>query len=241
MSEILTDNNTLTETPQSASQPVDRLMTEPAGSEQTEDDDFEVEELPPRPFVDESRDKIMGKKDWYILKVQVNREDAIKKGIEQRIAISGLQEYFGDILVPTEKIAEIRGDKKKIIKRKLYPGYLMIYMEINEDTWFLVRGIAGVGDFTGTQGKPTPMLPHEVQRILDLGREKESTGISITIPFKIGDNVKVKDNIGHSLGGFEGAVDKIDDKSGKVMVIINLFGRGTPVELEYWQIEKADL
>lgn len=174
-------------------------------------------------------------KRWYILKVQVNRENAIKENLEKRIKIAGLQDYFGNVMVPTEKVTEIRGDKKKIITRKLYPGYIMIFMEINDDTWFLVRETSGIGDFTGAVGKPTPMLDHEVQRILASEKENPAEQPKLKVGYQVGQHIKVKEG---TFENFEGTVDNIDFTSGRVTVIINLFGRSTPVELEYWQIEQ---
>jgi len=200
-----------------------------------DDDDFDVP--PPKPFFEEKPERVPAKKDWYILKVQVNREDTIKKDLERRIAVSGLKEFFGEILVPTEKVTEIRGDKKKIVKKKLYPGYIMIYMEVYDDTWFLVRETAGVGDFTGAQGKPTPMLSHEVERILKLEQEGPAKEPTLRVGYQVGQEVKVKEGPFETL---EGVVDNIDLTSGRVTVIISIFGRSTPVELEYWQIETAN-
>jgi len=150
--------------------------------------------------------------------------------------VSGLKEFFGEILVPSEKVTEIRGDKKKIVKKKLYPGYIMIFMEVYDDTWFLVRETSGVGDFTGAQGKPTPMLPHEVERILKLEQEGPEKAPELKLGYKVGQEVKVKEGPFETL---EGVVDSIDYTSGRVTVIISIFGRSTPVELEYWQIEIA--
>lgn len=178
--------------------------------------------------------KPAAEKNWYILKVQVNREDSIKENLLRRIKMSGLEEFFGDILVPTEKVTEIRGDKKRIVKRKLYPGYIMISMEINNDTWFLVRETSGIGDFTGAVGKPTPMQPHEVQRMLATEKADPAESPKLKVGYEVGAKVKVKDG---TFENFEGLVDAIDLTSGRVTVIINLFGRSTPVELEYWQIE----
>lgn len=184
---------------------------------------------------DSARQPEEGKKNWYILKVQVNREDPIKKSLERRVKIAGLEAYFGEILVPTEKVTEIRGDKKRIVKKKLYPGYIMINMEINDDTWYLVRETSGIGDFTGAAGKPTPMLQHEVQRMLNLEKEVPGDAPKLKVGYEVGSQVKVKDG---TFENFEGVVDAIDLTSGRVTVIINLFGRSTPVELEYWQIEQ---
>ena len=173
-------------------------------------------------------------KKWYILKVQVNREEAIKESLKRRAVIAGYEVFFGDILVPTEKVTEFRGGKKKIIKKKLYPGYLMIFMEITEETWFLVRETPGIGDFAGALGRPTPMLEQEVQKILHSEREDTADSPKLKINFQVGDKIKVKEG---TFENFEGDVHQIDMSNGRVTVMINIFGRSTPVELEYWQIE----
>lgn len=178
-------------------------------------------------------------KDWYILKVQVNREDSIRDALLRRIKIEGLEEFFGDIIVPTEEVAEFnKSGKRRVVRRKLYPGYILVHMVINDDTWFLVRETPGVGDFTGSAGKPTPMEPRDVERILRLGAAQEERGgqIKTAIPFKAGDRVRVKD--GH-FQNFEGEVDAIDEANGRITVMINIFNRSTPVELEHWQVESV--
>ncbi|MBN1394056.1 MAG: transcription termination/antitermination factor NusG [Pirellulales bacterium] len=172
--------------------------------------------------------------DWYILKVQSNREESIREGLLRRVAIAGLDYYFDEVIVPTEKVTEFKGGKKKVIKRKLYPGYLVVHMEINDDTWFLVRETPGIGDFTGAAGRPSPMLPHEVERIVVKHEEKSEKAPKLKIAFNQGDRVKIKEG---TFENFEGEVDAIDETNGRVTVMINIFGRSTPVELEYWQIE----
>lgn len=176
------------------------------------------------------------KMEWYILKVQSNREDSIRDGLQRRVAIAGLDDYFGQIIVPIEKVTEVKGGKKRVVKRKLYPGYLVVQMEINDDTWFLVRETPGIGDFTGAAGKPTPMLPHEVTRIVSDLEEKTEEAPKLQIGFQVNDRVKINEG---TFENFEGEVEAIDDTSGHVTVMINIFGRSTPVELEYWQIEKV--
>ncbi len=174
---------------------------------------------------------------WYIIKVQFNREDTIKEAILKRVALSGLKEYFGEILVPTEDVVEFtRAGKRRVVKRKLYPGYLMAQMIINDDTWFLVRETPGVGDFTGSGGKPSPMDDVDVDRIIKLVRPsaEEETVLKSSIPFRHGDRVRVKDG---NFQNMEGEVDKVDEANGRVTVIISIFGRSTPVELDHWQIE----
>ncbi|MAZ95086.1 MAG: transcription termination/antitermination factor NusG [Planctomycetaceae bacterium] len=176
--------------------------------------------------------------NWYILKVQVNREDSIRDTLERRVKMEGLEEYVHDIVVPVEEIAEFnRSGQRRIVRKKLYPGYIMVNMVINDDTWFLVRETPGIGDFTGAVGKPTPMAPHEVNRIIktDVDDGEEEALVKTAIAFKTGDRVRVKDGY---FQNFEGDVEVVDQANGRVTVMINIFGRSTPVELEHWQIEE---
>jgi transcriptional antiterminator NusG len=176
------------------------------------------------------------KLDWYILKVQSNREESIREGLWRRVKVAGLEDYFGEIIVPTEIVREFKNGKQVRRKHKLYPGYLVVQMEINDRTWFLVRETPGIGDFTGSAGKPTPMSPREVERILASSREEEKgeETTKVRIAFNVGDRVKIKDG---TFQNFDGTVDHVDEANGRVTVTINIFGRSTPVELDYWQIE----
>jgi len=174
--------------------------------------------------------------EWYILKVQTNREESIREGLLRRAAIAGLDHYFGEIIIPTEKVTEFKGGKKRIISRKLYPGYLVIQMELNDDTWFLVRETPGIGDFTGAVGRPSPLPPHEVNRILAKKEERPGELPKLKIGFRVGDRVKITEG---TFENFEGEVSSIDEANGRVTVMISIFNRTTPVEFEYWQLEKV--
>lgn len=174
--------------------------------------------------------------DWYILKVQSNRERSVADALRRKIAIEGLDKFFDDVMVPTEKVTEFKAGKKKVVERKLYPGYIVVHMHINDDTWFAVRETSGIGDFTGSAGKPTPMLPQEVSRIVQTEEEETDETPKLNIAFKLGDQVKVKEG---NFESFEGEVNAIDEQSGRITVMINIFGRSTPVELEYWQVEQT--
>ncbi len=174
---------------------------------------------------------------WYILKVAFNREDSIRDSLAKRIALSEYKDLFGEILVPTEDVVEFtRAGKRKVVKRKLYPGYLMIRMGVNDESWFLIRETPGIGDFTGASGKPTPMSDIEVERIIKMvyPDAEEEQSLKTTIPFRSGDRVRVKEG---NFQNLEGDVDRIDEANGRVTVIISIFGRSTPVELDHWQIE----
>ena len=172
---------------------------------------------------------------WYVLKVQTNRENSIKASLERRIRRDGLEDFFGQIIIPTEKIVETKSGKRKVREQKLYPGYIMIQLILNDDTWYLVRDTTGVGDFTGAVGEPHPMEDSEVERMLGLEKKKESEPTKVKIDLASGDVVKIKAGAFES---FEGEVDSVDETTGKISVLIEIFGRPTPVELEYHEVER---
>ena len=175
--------------------------------------------------------------DWYILKVAFNREDTIADALRKKIAMEGMEEFFGDIVVPSEDIATFTRDgKKRISKRKLLPGYIMARMAINDDTWFLVRETGGISDFTGSAGKPMPMDPADVDRFINRpdAEDEEEAPIKTAIPFKVGDRVRVKEG---NFENQEGDVDAVDEANGRITVIINIFGRSVPMELYHYQVE----
>ena len=171
---------------------------------------------------------------WYVLKVQTNREKSIRDALQRRISRDGMESSFGQILIATEKVMETKSGKKRVVERKLYPGYLFIQMNLDDETWYLVRDTSGVGDFTGAGGLPTPMEDGEITRLI---RQEAAVNepAKIKIPLSRGDVVKIKEG---TFENFEGSVDAIDEDSGKISVLIEIFGRSTPVELEYWQVEK---
>jgi len=175
---------------------------------------------------------------WYVVKVQSGREESIKESIERRVKIEGLEEYFGQIIIPIEKVVEMRGGKRVTRERKLYPGYLMVEVEYNDRILYLFRETSGVGDFVGgsLNHAPPPMAAHEVERML--GRQGEQIpGISHGKPkFDRGDRVKVKDG---TFAGMEGEVKELLEAKGLVRVELTIFGRPVPVELEYWQVEHS--
>ncbi|WP_437188002.1 transcription termination/antitermination protein NusG [Planctomicrobium sp. SH668] len=184
---------------------------------------------------------------WFVLKVQSNRERSIRESILRRIRMEGMEESFGQIFIPTEKVVETKGGGRRVREQKTLPGYMMIQMEFNDETWHLVRSTSGVGDFTGAAGKPTAMEEVEVRRWLGLDVVTEVKGADVAAPVEksnrpvvkfdvgVGDHVKVKEGAFES---FEGTVDSMDETTGKVKIIVEIFGRPTEVELEHWQVEK---
>ena len=197
-----------------------------------------IEELVDGVVADNSEEVEM---KWYILKVQVNRENSICDALNRRVKVAGVERFFGEVLVPTEDVREFnKAGKQRITKRKLYPGYIVVNMEINDDSWFLVRETSGIGDFTGAAGKPAPLTPEEVSRIIATTKpEVEEDGednIKTAIPFKVDDRVRVKEGY---FQNHEGEVSAVDERNGRITVMINIFGRPNPVELDHWHVENV--
>lgn len=214
---------------------------EPSVDPPATDDD---EGAPPEPPDDQADDdEPPPELVWYVLKVQSSREDTIAGALQRRVKIQGLERFFGKnpdgsprIVVPTEKITEIRNNKKRIVERKTYPGYIMVHMELNEKTWFLVRETPGVGDFVGAHGTPTKMTDAEVNQMLHQEEEKTTAeSPKVRIDVERGDRVKIKDG---PFENFEGTVEEVIEGRGLVKVMLIIFNRPTPVDLEYWQLER---
>jgi transcriptional antiterminator NusG len=178
---------------------------------------------------------------WYVLRVAANKEVQVRESLKQKVDNEGLTDIIGRIEVPVEQIKRIRGSKQTVHKRKLYPGYVFMEMEATEDgrvperAWFMIKGTSGVGDFIGTEGVPTPMRDTDVAKML-LEAEKPEEAPSIKVEFQKGDQIKIREGAFENL---EGVVDSIDAERGIVSVIVTIFGRSTPLDIEYWQIEKT--
>ncbi len=180
--------------------------------------------------------------NWFVLRVASNKEDFVREALLRKIKIEGLAERVNRILVPTEKIKTMKGGKQKIQLRKLYPGYVFVEMKLEDDgripqdVFFLIKETSGVGDFIGTTGRPAAMQVHEVEKMVLASRAPEEEP-EVKMEFKKGDNVKIKEG---PFENMEGTVDELLPEQGKVRVIVTLFGRATPLEVEYWLIERSD-
>ncbi len=177
---------------------------------------------------------------WYVLRVAANKEVQVKEALTQKVEREGLSDIVGRIEVPVERVKRIRGSRQTVHMRKLYPGYVFMEMEPTEDgrvrekTWFMIKETSGVGDFIGTEGIPTPMRDTDVAKML-LEAERPEEAPSIRVEFEKGDMIKIREG---AFENFEGTVDSIDSERGIVRVIVTIFGRPTPLDIEYWQIEK---
>ena len=181
----------------------------------------------------------MADKSWLVLRVASNKEDSVRETLEKKVKIEGLEDTVGRILVPSERIKRIKGGQQRVQQRKLYPGYVFVEMALEEDgsipekPWFTIKETVGVGDFIGALGKPTPMRDSDVDKMLTQAEKPEDIP-SLNIDFKKGNQVKIREG---PFENFEGTVDDILPDKGLVRVIVTIFGRATPLELEYWQLE----
>jgi len=179
---------------------------------------------------------------WYVLRVASNKEEQVRQTLSRKVTIEGLDERIGRVLVPTVKERRMRGGRVRVYDRKLYPGYVFVEMKtdpdgsIPEHIWFLVKETTGVGDFIGSDGKPTSMQLADVRKMLDVAEKPEEQMGLADLAYSKGDAVKVREG---PFENFEGVVDEINQQKGIVRVIVTIFGRPTPIELEYLQIESA--
>lgn len=174
-------------------------------------------------------------KKWYIVHTYSGFEQKVKTALEERIKNEGRGEYFGQILVPTEKVIELVKGQRKASSRKFYPGYILVQMELNDDTWHLVRHTPKVTGFIGSQERPIPLSDEEAEAIIQQVQE----GIQKPRPkyrFEKGDEVRVVDG---PFANFNGIVDEVMPEKGKVRVLVSIFGRSTPVELDFVQVHRG--
>lgn len=170
---------------------------------------------------------------WYVVRVQTGKEEQVQANLLRRAREVGMEQKIGKVLVLSEKVSEIRGGAKRVTERKSYPGYVFVEMELDDSTWFLIRETPGIGDFVGPQMKPVPLEAGEVDRLM-VEAEKVEEKPKLQINFKVGDGVKIKEG---PFQNFDGVVEEVIPDKGLVKVVVTIFGRPTPVELEYWQVE----
>ncbi|MFM7809512.1 MAG: transcription termination/antitermination protein NusG, partial [Planctomycetota bacterium] len=180
--------------------------------------------------------------DWFVLRVASNKENAVRDTLLRKVQIESMLHLVGRIMVPTEKTKTMKAGKQKVTETKLYPGYVFVEMKLEpdgripQDVFFLINETTGVGDFVGTAGRPTPMTPPEVEKMLFDSRKPEETP-TVRMEFVKGDAVTIKEG---PFQNYEGTVDETLPDKGLVRVLVTIFGRQAPVELEYWQIAKAE-
>src|SRR5574343_2005507 len=175
-------------------------------------------------------------KRWYVVHAYSGFEKSVQRALVERIARAGMQDFFGQILVPVEEVVEMKNGQKSISERKFFPGYVLVEMEMNDDTWHLVKNTSKVTGFVGgTATKPTPISEKEVDKIMQQMQEGVEKPRPKTL-FEIGEVVRVKEG---PFTDFHGSVEDVNYEKSKLRVSVTIFGRATPVELEFSQVEKA--
>ena len=183
------------------------------------------------PAVEQAKEKTM---KWYAIHTYSGHENKVKGNLERAIATSGMEERFGRILVPTQVVTEMKNGKKTQSTRKFFPTYIIVEMDLDEDTWHVVRNCPGVSRFVGSNAsKPDPLRPAEVDRILGQIEGAKDKAIP-EVPFHEGEHVKVVDG---PFSDFTGVVDEVNAERGKLKVMVSIFGRATPVELDFLQVQ----
>jgi transcriptional antiterminator NusG len=174
-------------------------------------------------------------KKWYVLHVYSGFEQKIADAINVNAAKQGLEEFVGDIMIPKEEVMEVKKGKRVAVERKFFPGYLLVQLEMNDTVWHLVKSVPKVTGFLGGGKKPIPMTEVEAQRLIKQVQDGVDRPRS-TVSFDIGEEVKVTDG---PFASFAGHVEEVDEDKQRLKVTVSIFGRATPVELDYSQVEKA--
>jgi transcriptional antiterminator NusG len=170
---------------------------------------------------------------WYVIHCYSGYENKVRHNLEQRIETMGMKDQVFDVVVPTEEEIEVRDGKRRTVERHIFPGYVLVNMVLTEESWFVVRNTPGVTGFVGMGQLPTPLRPEEVSQII---KRMEADSPTIKVSFKVGERVRIVDG---PFNDFRGIVSEIDMEKNKVRVMVSFFGRETPVELDFLQVEKA--
>lgn len=186
-------------------------------------------------FADTSEGDVQADDDraWYVVHCYSGYENKVRHNLEQRIETMGMKDKIFDVVVPTEEEIEVKEGKRRTVERRVFPGYILVNMILSEESWYVVRNTPGVTGFVGMGNQPTPLRPEEVAQIL---KRMEAEAPRIKVTFKSGERVRIVDG---PFNDFRGTVDEIDMERAKVRVMVNFFGRETPVELDFLQVEKA--
>jgi transcription termination/antitermination protein NusG len=170
---------------------------------------------------------------WYVIHCYSGYENKVRHNLEQRIETMGMKDKVFDVVVPTQEEIEVRDGKRRTVERHIFPGYVLVNMALSEESWFVVRNTPGVTGFVGMGNLPTPLRPEEVAQIL---KRMEADAPTVKVTFKVGERVRIVDG---PFNDFRGVGSEIDMERTKVRVMVSFFGRETPVELDFLQVEKA--
>jgi transcriptional antiterminator NusG len=213
----------------SESDDAELLSEEQADASQEEPQEESQEGEPETSVKSEDEDK----RDWYVIHCYSGYENKVRYNLEQRIESMGVKDQIFDVVIPTQEEIEVKEGKRRVVERHVFPGYVLVNMIMTEESWYVVRNTPGVTGFVGQGNEPTPLRPEEVAQIL---KRMEAEAPHIKVTFKMGERVRIVDGPFHD---FRGTVAEIDMERAKVRVMVNFFGRETPVELDFLQVEKA--
>ena len=178
-------------------------------------------------------DEITDERKWYVVHCYSGYENKVKRNLEQRISSMDMEGFIFQVVVPTEEEIEVRDGKRRTYQRRVFPGYILVEMVLDDDSWYVVRNTPGVTGFVGMGTKPTPLRDEEVQRII---KRMEADAPKVKVTFKPGQKVRI---IQGPFADFIGTVEDLNMEKGKVRVMVSFFGRETPVELDFLQVEKV--
>ena len=174
-------------------------------------------------------------KHWYVIHTQTGYEDKVKQALESKIKTMLGTDAISQVLIPIEQVSEIKAGKKRISQRKFFPGYILIEMELTDESWYLVKSISGVTGFVGAGARPLPLREDEIEAILKQAKDAKDKPTPKVV-FDKGEAIRVTDG---PFTNFNGTVEEANLSKGKIKVMILIFGRATPVDLETWQVEKV--
>ena len=195
--------------------------------------DSAADELNDVDDLDDSAEAEDDDRAWYVVHCYSGYENKVRHNLEQRIETMGMKDKIFDVVVPTEEEIEVKEGKRRTVERRVFPGYILVNMVMTEESWYVVRNTPGVTGFVGMGNQPTPLRPEEVAQII---KRMEAEAPRIKVTFKSGERVRIVDG---PFNDFRGTVSEIDMERAKVRVMVNFFGRETPVELDFLQVEKA--
>ena len=194
--------------------------------------------VPPREKLPQSSDTSLHTEGvdgpaWYVIHCYSGYENKVRHNLEQRIETMGMKDKIFDVVIPTQEEIEVKDGKRRTVERHIFPGYVLVNMQLTEESWYVVRNTPGVTGFVGMGNQPTPLRPEEVSQII---KRMEAEAPTVKVSFKVGERVRIIDG---PFNDFRGVVAEIDMERTKVRVLVSFFGRETPVELDFLQVEKS--
>lgn len=185
------------------------------------------------PAEEEAEEELPEGTAWYVIHCYSGYENKVKRNLENRIESMAMQDYIFQIVVPSEEEIELRNGKRRTVERRIFPGYILVQMVMTDDSWYVVRNTPGVTGFVGSGNTPTPLRQEEVDKIM---KRMEAETPTVRVSFRVGETVRIIDG---PFADFMGTVDEINTDRGKVKILVSFFGRETPVELDFLQVEKG--